>query len=214
MKIASTLILSLALLVGCQPAAKNFEPSQHLSMEQLDSVKRNILPYLAKLPKRATHDTKFNPSYGTYYDGLMEQFQWRAIWPGGDGSYYFLIDRPAPSLYQKRIAIAGKLSFSPDSYEITTYEEAFWTFKMKEEELAKKATMLFDLYVDGQSLEAYLPMKSEEEYIEFPDALNRFDVESRRWRFGPEGDDRDKSEHGEVNEEGEATAVQEEVHRY
>jgi hypothetical protein len=186
MKLASVVLLSIALLSACQQEPKNFEPTEHLSQQNLDSLKRRILPYLAKLPPRATNSSKFNPIFDGYYDGLMEQFQWRALWPNNDGSYFFLIDRPAPSLYQKRIAIAGKLSFLPDGFEISSYEEAFWTFKMTEDELSQKSMLLFDLYVDGKPLDAYLPMNSEEEFIEFPDALNRYDAETRQWRFGSE----------------------------
>lgn len=186
MKLASIVLLSIALLSACQQEPKNFEPTEHLSQQNLDSLKRKILPYLAKLPPRATHATKFSPTFDGYYEGLMQQFQWRGLWPNKDGSFFFLLDRPAPSLYQKRVAIAGKLSFLPDGFEISSYEEAFWTFKMTEEKLKEKSTMLFDRYVDGQPLDAYLPMNSEEEFIEFPDALNRYDASARQWRFGPE----------------------------
>lgn len=152
-------------------------------MAKQDSVMLRILPYLAKLPRQATHETKFNPIYEPYYKGLLSDFKFKALSLTEDGSYYFMMDRTAPSLYGKRIAVAGKLKVDLDTYKIEEYEEVFWTFKLKEPVLTERSMFLFKELIAGKSLEAYLPMNSEEEYIEFPDLHNVYNAQARKWEF-------------------------------
>lgn len=164
----------------------NTDPSQYLTTEKRDSLLYRVLPYLAKLPKGGTHETKFEPRFADYYRGLLSTFKWRALAPQEDGGYLFMVDRPAPSLFDKKVVIAGKLNFDAESLNITHYEEFFWMFKLKDPELSSRSAELFELLVKGESYEAFLPMNSEEEYIEFPDAHNRFDKTLRRWVFEAE----------------------------
>lgn len=181
------IILFSALLVGLTACNSEKEvdlsPAQYWSVEQQDSVMLRILPYLAKLPRKATHETKFEPQFQEYYNGLLPEFKFRALSPTNDGAFYFLMDRPAPSLYAKRIAVAGKVKVDLDTYNIEEYEEVFWTFKLKEPVLTERSMFLFRELLAGNALDAYLPMNSEEEYIEFPDLHNVYNAEARKWDF-------------------------------
>ncbi|MFN3529416.1 MAG: hypothetical protein ACK417_05795 [Bacteroidia bacterium] len=185
--------IALIMLVfqACREKAIDLSPNSYWSAEVQDSIKFRVLPYVAKLPKRATHEMKWDERFIPYYKGLMGTFSWRYVWPADDGSYFFMLDRPAASLFNKRIAIAGRIKFDSTSYEIETYEEAFWTFKFKEPELTEKTEMLFKRYIKGESLDAYLPMNSFEEYIEFPDSINFYNKELRRWNYIWEKDNED-----------------------
>jgi hypothetical protein len=176
--------LLLAGLVACNSNKEvDLSPEQYWSLEQQDSVMFRILPYLAKLPRKATHETKFEPQFQEYYNGLLPEFKFRALSPAKDDAFYFLMDRPAPSLYGKRIAVAGKVKVDMESYEVMDYEEVFWTFKLKEPILTERAMLLFRMLLAGESLEAYLPMNSEQEFIEFPDKHNAYNKAARKWEF-------------------------------
>lgn len=181
------ILLFAGLLVGivaCNSKKEaDFSPEQYWTVEQQDSVMLRILPYLAKLPRKATHETKFEQQYQEYYMGLLSDFKFRALSPTTNGEFYFLMDRTAPSLYGKRIAVAGKLKVDLDTYAIEAYEEIFWTFKLKEPELTERSMFLFNELIAGKSLEPYLPMNSVEEYIEFPDLHNVYNAETRKWDF-------------------------------
>lgn len=180
------ILLFAGLLVGIVACNSNKEadhsPAQYWSVEQQDSVMLRILPYLAKLPRKATHQTKFEPQFQEYYNGLLPDFKFRALSPAED-AFYFLMDRPAPSLYGKRIAVAGKLKVDMNTYEIMEYEEIFWTFKLKEPILTERSMLLFRMLLKGESLDAYLPMNSETEFIEFPDKHNSYNKAARKWEF-------------------------------
>ncbi|MDP2187489.1 MAG: hypothetical protein Q8J69_02290 [Sphingobacteriaceae bacterium] len=179
--------LLLTGLVACNSKKEvDLSPEQYWTMEQQDSVMLRILPYLAKLPRKATHETKFESQFQEYYNELLPDFKFRALSPSANGEFYFLMDRPAPSLYGKRIAIAGKLKVDMDSYVVESYEEIFWTFKLKEPVLTERAMFLFQELLAGRSLEPYLPMNSEAEFIEFPDKHNRFNRSARKWEFHQE----------------------------
>lgn len=176
-------IIFFALAACNTDKEANVSPDQYWDMAKQDSVMLRILPYLAKLPRQATHETKFNPIYEPYYKGLLSDFKFKALSLTEDGSYYFMMDRTAPSLYGKRIAVAGKLKVDLDTYKIEEYEEVFWTFKLKEPVLTERSMFLFKELIAGKSLEAYLPMNSEEEYIEFPDLHNVYNAQARKWEF-------------------------------
>jgi hypothetical protein len=178
----------LFLAASCSESRLNFSPGAHWSQTTQDSVKLRILPYVAKLPKKVSHEQKWESRFIPYYKGLMERFEWRYVAPAGDGSYYFMIQRPAPSLYNKKVGIAGKVKFDSETYEILEYEEAFWTFKFKEPVFDEKGLMLFTKYVQGVDLTPYYSMNNLEEYIEFPDENNTYDKKLRRWKFITEQD--------------------------
>lgn len=67
--------------------------------------------------------------------------------------------------------------------KLIEYEEVFRTWKMKEEDLKARGTLLFDSMVNGKDLSPYYRTNSTEEYIEFPDGHSFYDKEERMWRI-------------------------------
>lgn len=175
--------ISLFFLVAC--GAPDYKVERHLK-EPTDQVRflRSTLPYYAKLPDGFGPDRRFDTVLNKLYNQILPSYQLEAYHIDDEtGMHFFMVSRPAPSLHQKRICIAGKLKYDP-SGNFEYYEEVFWTFKMKEAQLREKSIKLFHLMVKGEDLSKFYPQNSQEEWIEYPDEKNRYDVDQRRWVFG------------------------------
>jgi len=175
-------IIVVSHLYGCKEP--DYAPSAHFknNQEEVNFI-RSTIQYYGKLPKGYTNDRRQDTVLNKHYDQIIQVYLLEAYHIDKKSEYhYFMVSRPAPSLYEKRICIAGKLKYAPDG-SFSDYEEVFWTFKFKKEILKEKSMMLFRKMVQGESLEAYLPQNSTEEFIEFPDARNAFDKKSKTWKL-------------------------------
>ena len=118
-----------------------------------------------------------------YYKSEARSYFWHFLHEK-DGRYYFFVSRPAPSLYGKRAGIGGFFT-SDDRMSIRNYREVFQTFKLKPEEMERKGGILFEMMVKNMDLKDYQPGGKKalnEEWIEFPDALNYYDTLSSAWK--------------------------------
>lgn len=94
---------------------------------------------------------------------------------------YFLVTKPAKSLFEKRIAIAGRFHLD-ETDSLTHFEEIFRTWKMTEDQLTPKAAFLFRKMIEGVDLNPWTPEHSgDEEYIEFPNSTIIYDPQLRQW---------------------------------
>ncbi|MCC5942660.1 MAG: hypothetical protein JJU37_14055 [Balneolaceae bacterium] len=141
-----------------------------------------VIRYAGHLAPRATHDTKFSSEFDAHYRELAEKHKLNFIYSYPEsGEQYFLITRQAPSLYDRRVAIAGMLLLDENG-ELVHYEEKFRTWKLSPDELMEKSKILFSKLVAGEDLSPFYPENSgDEEYIEFPDQYTSFDVDKREW---------------------------------
>jgi hypothetical protein len=186
MKYLILLFLTTILFYSCTKNT-DYSYSNYSQQIEADSVLDKIVPYMAKLPKKATFETRFNEEYLKYYQGekASKKYKFDFYHMEAD-THYFFCSRIAPSLYQKRMAIVGKLTLNPEK-EIDYYEEIFWMFKMPEEELKQKGLLLFTKMLKKEDLSSYYPNPvTTEEWIEFPDKLNKYNKDLRRWVFTPE----------------------------
>ncbi|MCS6833886.1 MAG: hypothetical protein NZ521_09955, partial [Flammeovirgaceae bacterium] len=109
-----------------------------------------------------------------------------------EGYHYFMISRPAPSLKEKRTNIAGRFKLGePHGFDF--YEEIFRMYKMEEQERKEKGLFLFKLMLEKADLTPYWGVNHKDEYIEFPDPHNYFDLQERRWKR------RSNTEEGDIN---------------
>ncbi|MCS7036548.1 MAG: hypothetical protein RMJ33_10780 [Saprospiraceae bacterium] len=178
MKISAFLTFFAAiLLLACQPSPKGQKPDAETAQRLLEKIIR----YTGHLPKKATHETKFDSAFNEFYAQELAKHRIDLYYRNErTGDIYLLVSRIAPSLTVKRVATGIHMRMEGDS--IAYYNEVFRTWKMPEPELAEKASMLFEKMVRGQDLSQYYPQNSDKEYyIEFPDPNTRFDVEKRRW---------------------------------
>ena len=191
LKYSVELLLSVILFScnadGNKPSSINDNPSDYFTNEQSNELLMKLIPYSAKLSKGYDFTRRFDTALDSFYVQEIKKYKLeRYFISEKDSTHYFLISREAPSLFEKRIAIAGKYKQS-DKGAIINYEEAFWTFKMKLPELEEKGKILFHEYISGNDLSKYLPGKSNEEWIEFPDNYSYYNKTEQRWIFSAEG---------------------------
>jgi hypothetical protein len=164
--------------VSC--SKKKYDPDTYYSPKEQDSLVYSLIRYCAKPPSAATHDTKFNEQYDTYYRTVAEDWDIRAYYVDDDSTHFFLLTKPARSITPMREAIGGKMKVSHAA--LVSYEEVFRTWKMPEEKLNERFVILFDKMVKHESLAPYYPKNAGDQYIEFPDDRFYFDKTKRRWR--------------------------------
>jgi hypothetical protein len=170
--------LLILLLSGCQKQVEYHSP---LSQSEEDSLKYRLIRYVAKKPKKASHQSKFSPEFDDYYrEQAFQNFRLEAYQKGEKDTLFLLLSRPAPSLYEKCVGVGIKCKFEGE--KLSYYQEVFRTWKMKPEVLKTRATLLFEKMCLGQDLSPYYPQNSKEEYIEFPDAQTYYDTNDRIWK--------------------------------
>jgi len=181
-------VLSLLLFVACQNAETQHTETQNTPIGQKpdeafeQQMLQRIIRYTSKLPpKGATHENKFDPKFDSHYQKQLEQHRLELYSSNlNNTDVYLLVSRIAPSMAVKRVGTGIHLRMAGDS--ITYYNEVFRTWKMTEEELGRKGTLLFAKMVKGEDLTPFYNANSgKEEYIEFPDANVHFDTLRRVW---------------------------------
>lgn len=174
--------LGLLTMVACTPKSK-YDPSKYLSTKEQQQILLTTVRYLGHLPKKGTHETKFDKVFDEYYSKLALDFTLEAYFEK-DGYEYFLASRIAPSLKVKKVATGVKMKRDKEG-NLVYYEELFRTWKFEIPEMLEKGLMLFDKMVNEEDLSPYYPQNSGvEEFIEFPDAKVFYDTNSRRWLVG------------------------------
>jgi len=174
------LVLFCALVVSCG-TEPTYAPADRLSASEQSAILKSMVRYFAKRPEGANDSNKLEARFDEYYVAKAKEAQ-LLLYFQKDDYYYFLISQVAPSMLGKRHATGGKFQLD-DAGEVTAYEEVFRTWKMLPDTLQKRGLVLFDKMVKGESLEPYQTTNSGGiEYIEFPDELNYYDKEARRWK--------------------------------
>ena len=175
-------VFIVALFCSCQKEPNKILPSDYLSKEQIEAFKYDIVRYSDKFVKNATHETKFDSQFDSIYHLKAKSAElYHYYLDKNSNEVYFAIARIAPSLKVKRVVTAGKLTKDKDG-NITFYEESFRTWKMEIPELKIKSKLLFEKYIQGEDLTKYYTKNSKGEFfIEFPDEINYYDSDLRRW---------------------------------
>ncbi|GCD78667.1 hypothetical protein JCM31826_21490 [Thermaurantimonas aggregans] len=174
--------ISIFNFVSCNTSSLNITPENHLNAYEDSVFKYSIIRYAGKLPPKATHRIKFDPSFDEYYIHLAQRHKLDFFYPSKDGFIYFQISRIAPSLHEKYVGIGGKLKKDKDG-NIIYYEEVYRTWKMPYDDLIKVSKQVFIDMVNGKKLEKYYTKNTPDNVyiIEFPDDETYFDTEKRVW---------------------------------
>lgn len=181
MKNISILVVA-AFFMACSNPSDKYAPEKNLSPQELDANLWAIIRYLGKSPEGLTPAERFYVAYDSHY---REQMKFHRVdaWYVKDGTHYFLVSKPAPSVTEKRVATGGKVVFN-DASGIKSYEEVFRTWRLTPDTLSKRSIILFDKMVRGESLKPYETRYSNGvEYIEFPDQQTYFDLNERAWKI-------------------------------
>ncbi|MDO5655030.1 MAG: hypothetical protein Q4G27_02700 [Flavobacteriaceae bacterium] len=163
---------------------EKWSPNNHLTADEQENLKYNLVRYFEKLPKKATHQTKFNPEFDEYYKEKANEAHLLYLVKDADDQWKFVITKQAPSLQEKRVATAGTVKL--DNNEITFYQENFRTWKMPNDQLENTMQKLFYEFIQGNNMEKYeTRFTNPELIIEFPDEVNHFDTNLRQWSIEP-----------------------------
>ena len=176
----SSILLVVSIFQSCNQK-RNYNPDSILSVKEKDRVLMSIIRYIGKSPENVGVNERFDSKHDIHYLDIASRHRFDQYYIAANGTHYFLISRPAPSLFEKRVAIGGKLKFDENG-QVLEFEEVFRTWKLKEEDLKVKGNLLFDLMVNDRDLSPYYRINSSEEYIEFPDEHNYYDKIERMWK--------------------------------
>jgi len=160
----------------------DYDPSSYLDVKEKNRLHLAIVRNIGKLPEKATDSTKMDKQYDEYYLDLASKHQLKNYFISDNGQHFFLEWRQAPSLHEKYVATGGKLRVDKEG-NVLSFEEVFRTWKLQPDTLSKRALLLFDKMVKGQSLKEFETIHSKgTEFIEFPDENVFYDTASRTWR--------------------------------
>jgi len=166
------------IVISCS-SKKSIEPRDYLTREQEREILWPVIHYAAKLPPGANRDTRFNQRFDDYYQNVILDYNFLHLSPNDDGSYFFLLERPARSITPMFESIGGKFKYEKDS--LVEYEEIFRMWKMPDADLKKRGREMFVRMVKGSDLSIYYSKYAGDKYIEFPDDRFHFDKNKRRW---------------------------------
>jgi hypothetical protein len=173
-------VLLVFMVMDCSKSSV-YEARFQLTPSEQEEILYTTIRYLGHLPKKGSHENKFEERFDHYYAQLAKDYILEAYHKEPEGYEYFLVSRIAPSLKVKKVATGVKMKRN-DLGELEYYEEVFRTWRMEEAELKEKSLMLFSKMVHGADLDPYYSQNSgKEEYIEFPDGFVVYDVGERKW---------------------------------
>ena len=168
----------VCIIFGCSEEKQKSTPDEYFTQSQKQSLLKQVVIKTAKKPEAAYSAAEIN----AYYEAQSKDYQWHFAFEK-NGRFFIFVSRSAPSLYGKRIGIAGVLNTS-NHLNINGFKEIFRTFKMKPEILKIKGATLFEKMVNGEDLSVYNPNPQKtEEWIEFPDEYNYYDSTSQTWKM-------------------------------
>jgi hypothetical protein len=178
-------LIAIFLLNACNEK-HTYQLSDH--RVDYDGLMDTILPFVASLHDSIPANQRFLDKNKTYMQVHKEerQYEWMNYAEKNDYSY-FMISRLQPSIKKnKYIAICGRFKRDKGGhFDSASYEEIFWTWKMKKDSLQSKSVTLFNTVVDGKDISPYMPEKSEGLWIEFPSATVSYDKSSNSWKANP-----------------------------
>ena len=178
-----TLFILLFGIFSCSQSP-SYNPDAALSKDKQEAFKYEIIRFVAKLAKRATHETKFEDRFDEAYQKAASKMNLDKYFVNQkDGYTYFEVSKIAPSNHVRYVATGGRLKKDADG-KIVDYEEIYRTWKMSQQDLAKKTPTYFDYMVNGKDLSGFYTANiGNTENIEFPDAQTSFNKESRQWEY-------------------------------
>lgn len=173
----------LLCFVSCKNEPVVIETNAYLNAEQQENFKNAIIRYADRLPKRATHETKFDTVFDAEYkrQAASSEVLFYHI-DSTSNTHYFALAKMAPSMIEKKVAVVGKLQYDKNG-AISDYEESFRTWKMEVPELKTKTAEMFTKFVNGEDISPYYTANSNGAfYIEFPDDRTYYDKKKRMWQ--------------------------------
>lgn len=144
-----------------------------------------LLPFFTKLHDSIPDAKRFDTTYRYAIELHKKEREVKTLYygKGTDGQYYFMITRLEPSIKRdKYLAICGRFKRNASgNIDTSSYEELFWTWKMRKAQLYPRAARLFLDAAAGLDLKKYYPQYSKDEYIMFPDERVSYNQKAKQW---------------------------------
>ncbi len=178
----SLLFTTLILLFwGCGSSNKpSYKVEDYLSATKRDTLFADVLTYVYKRPKYATHESKWQARFRPYYVGLLDSIEvLRYHIDPSDDTHYFLLDRPVRSATERnRRVVLGKYALHEG--RLVGFEEIINTPILTREEVKERGLYLWAEYMAFRHLDRYA---NNRDYIEFPNEGCRYDTLRKEWRY-------------------------------
>lgn len=167
------------MVAACGVTKNDVQVSKWLDTEaERQRVLINLVTYTDKIAPGANFSNRDSIAFVDYYQERLMVHEF-ANYFIKDSVCYFQLYKIAPSLFKERIAIAGR--FTTDGKgKINQIEEVYITPKLKPGELELTANELFINLVENDHVNQFM---GNRKYVEFPDSLNTYNTEQKRWVF-------------------------------
>jgi hypothetical protein len=150
-----------------------------------DALLDTLMPFMSGMYDSSVAFQQLSPEKMMLHK-VEREYEWMHYAEKGPYSY-FMVSRLEPSIKKDKYAgICGRFKRDPKGQvDLSSYEELFWTWKMKKDSLVPKAEILFATVVEKGKIDAYTPEKSKGFWIEFPNANVSYDTSSKSWKTKP-----------------------------
>jgi len=178
------LATSLCVFVLWSCSQKDSYPLSAYTIDY-DGVLDTIMPHFAGLHDSITGAQRFLPKNKAYMKVHKQERQYEWLhYTEKEGYAYFMISRLQPSIKRdKYSAICGRFQRDKNgAIDSASYEELFWTWKMKKDSLFVKSAKLFKTVVETGDISQYTPEKSAGYWVEFPSRYVYYDKPSQTWK--------------------------------
>ncbi len=177
-------IFASLLVSGCS------NPSKQYSLESYsynyDAVLDSILPFFAKLHDSIPFEKRFSNDYKEYMDTHKKEreYTWLYYTEHTDSFTYFMVYRNEASVkHDKYASICGRFKRTHSgSIDTSSFEELFWTWKMRKPQLLERSAILFKYQMDKGNIEKYKPGKSDGDWVEFPGLGVEYNKSLHTWQ--------------------------------
>jgi hypothetical protein len=177
-------IVLISMLTSCKQSNSSSYSLNNYNLNY-DGVLDTILPHFAKLHDSMKLEKKFSEAYKTYMQVHKKErgYEWINYHKSENNYDYFMVLRLEPSMKKdKYTAICGRFKRNDNgAIDSASYEELFWTWKMKKPELLEKSNVLFKEVIENGNVDAYVPEKKGDQWVEFPGNGVVYDKSTQSW---------------------------------
>ena len=178
--VKSSTIFLLSFIALISFSCTDYSPEQYKTSTELYDLLTRISAYTEKKPRHISYADRFNTEHRAYYERVARNLNSRIeqLYVSDSLHYFLLIKNEAKSLYQEKRAIGGIFKLENDS--ITEMDIQFITPMLVEEELTKKASVLYKSMVKNKNMDTYF---GNHGYMEWPNPNVSYDKLTNRWVF-------------------------------
>lgn len=180
LSVKSSTVFLLSFIILISFSCTDYSPERYKTSTELTNLLTSISAYTEKKPRHVSYTDRFHAEHRAYYQRVAKNLNSRIeqLYVSDSLHYFLLIKDEAKSLYNEKRAVGGIFKLENDS--ITEMDIQFITPMLTEEELMKKATLLYKSMVKNKNMDAYFGNLA---YMEWPNPNVSYDKTTNRWIF-------------------------------